>query len=40
MEDDLGLYYPKILGTWLAQIIYSGVLFLVILVLQKRKDVV
>ncbi len=39
-KGDPGLYYPKILSTWIAQVIYSAVLFLVILVLQKRKDVV
>jgi hypothetical protein len=39
-KTDPALFYPKIIGTWIAQVIYSTVLFLVILVLQKRKDVV
>ncbi|MCC7359818.1 MAG: FHA domain-containing protein [Anaerolineales bacterium] len=39
-KHDPTRYYPKIVGTWIAQLVYSGVLFLVILVLQKRKDVV
>ena len=39
-KNDATRYYPKVVSTWIAQIIYSGVLFLVILVLQKRKDVV
>ncbi len=39
-KNDPTLYYPKIIGTWFAQLVYSGVLFVLILILQKRKDVV
>jgi ABC-type multidrug transport system ATPase subunit len=39
-KNDASAYWSKILTTWTAQGIYSGVMFVVILVLQKRKDVV
>ncbi|MCC6191128.1 MAG: FHA domain-containing protein [Anaerolineales bacterium] len=39
-KEDALAYWPKILTTWFAQGIYSSLLFITILVLQKRKDVV
>ena len=39
-KSNLAFYYTKILSTWVAQLIYSGVLFVLVLILQKRKDVV
>jgi len=39
-REDSAAFYSKIATTWMAQIIYSFVLFLVIIFLQKRKDVV
>ncbi len=39
-KEDAAAFYTKIFGTWIAQVIYTTVLFAVILVLQKRKDVV
>jgi hypothetical protein len=38
--EDSSAFYSKIVTTWIAQVVYSFVLFLVIIFLQKRKDVV
>jgi ABC-type multidrug transport system ATPase subunit/pSer/pThr/pTyr-binding forkhead associated (FHA) protein len=39
-KEDPPAYYGKIFRTWMAQGIYSAVLFVTILFLQKRKDVI
>jgi hypothetical protein len=39
-KEDPAVYYGKIFQTWIAQGIYSTVLFVTILFLQKRKDVI
>jgi hypothetical protein len=39
-KEDAPAYYGKIFRTWIAQGVYSTVLFITILFLQKRKDVI
>jgi hypothetical protein len=38
-KDDAGAYGRMLVSTWSAQLIISGILFGLILLLQKRKDV-
>ena len=39
-KEDTEAYWTKILGTWSAQGVMITILFVLILILQKRKDVV